>query len=188
MVACTTARDCRNGQDRSDLLYQAISDTRNGRICCSTSLEQQIPVLSWGFSATTHAQAHVKRGLVLGVQSNGITVVSDFIVDPSTRPERLACYHIGRGQVLNLPVTHDGYIEASPSLMPFLVLAMPEPEHTLLHRLESDDDEPWRIDVEPCWEVDLRTVIFRVREMGTVNCAHQYRPGRGEAHFEQRLL
>jgi hypothetical protein len=116
------------------------------------------------------SKAHDNGRRILGAQANGITAVSDLVVSLSIQPKALFYYHIGRGQILNLPLTEDGYIEASSCLTTPMILQMnPDPQNSSLHRFEAREYvDSLRIDIEPCWEDDPRTVIFRVREMGRV--------------------
>jgi hypothetical protein len=110
------------------------------------------------------------RRLILGTQANGMTAVSELVVAVTIRPQALGYFHIKKGQILNLPLTEEGYILASSHLETPLDLTLnPEPENTLLHRFEPlSSVEAIRIDIEPCWEADPRTVVFRVREMGEI--------------------
>jgi len=127
-----------------------------------------IPVDGRQTSKNRYSQARENGRHILGAQANGITIVSDLVVNLTIQPEALAYYHIGRGQILNLPLTEDGYIQASSYLTKPMVLNMnPDPENSSLHRFEAPGyEESLRIDIEPCWEDDPRTIIFRVREMG----------------------
>lgn len=115
-------------------------------------------------------QAADNRRLLLGAQANGMVAVSDLVVGMTIRPARLSYYHIGRGQILNLPVTEDGYLQASSYLTPLMALTMdPEPENKSLYPFQATrPEQSLRIDIEPCWEDDPRTIVFRVREMGKV--------------------
>jgi hypothetical protein len=108
--------------------------------------------------------------LLLGAQANGMTAVSEMVVTLTSRPEALGYFHIKKGQILNLPIDEDGYILASPHLETPLDLTLnPEPENNSLYRFDSQSSgEEMRVDIEPCWEADPRTVIFRVREMGNI--------------------
>ena len=108
--------------------------------------------------------------LILGAQRNGFTAVSEALVLPTIRPSALGHFHIGRGQILNFPLTDDGYIQASTHLQPPVSLNLaPDPRTDRLYRFEDYDfSGQMRLDVEPCWEDDPRTVVFRLRESGTV--------------------
>jgi hypothetical protein len=110
------------------------------------------------------------RHFLLGAQANGMTAVSDLLVNLTVQLEARGYFHIKKGQVINLPLTEEGYILASSNLETPLDLTLdPEPENTTLYRFDSSlDKNAIRIDVEPCWEADPRTVIFRVREMGEI--------------------
>ncbi|OCK74092.1 hypothetical protein K432DRAFT_410152 [Lepidopterella palustris CBS 459.81] len=121
-------------------------------------------------TSTNHGdpQGPVAKRLLLGAQANGMTAISDLIVQLTIRHESLGYWHIKRGQILTLPLTEDGYIEASTYVeMPLQLTMNPEPENCVLKRFDSYDcEDSMRIDVEPCWEADPRTIIFRVRHMG----------------------
>ena len=106
--------------------------------------------------------------LYLGAQSNGLTAVSDLLVRMTTKMESLCYFHISRGQILNFPITEDNYIQASSHIEPALTLQMdPEPSNTVLHRFDVDcSDLLLRVDVEPCWDDDPRTVLFVLRSHG----------------------
>ena len=121
-------------------------------------------------STTKHAnqQSPYTQRLVLGAQSNGLIAVSDILVELSTRKEAFCFFHINRGQILNFPLTEDHYIQASSYIERARVLPLaPEPNNNVLHRFDFACDEPaLRIDVEPCWIDDPRTVQFVLRSQG----------------------
>ncbi len=67
--------------------------------------------------------------------------------------------------MLSLPVSSHGYIEASQRQEPaFTVEIDPNPEGITLH-VRKPSPTAWliRIDIEPCWEGDPQTVVFRCR-------------------------
>lgn len=109
---------------------------------------------------------------VLGLQASGLTVVSEIGVRPSAESLALYRFHVCSGQVLNLPLTEDGFIELSTRREPVSnVWRQPQdPLQTLHHFDEGMPDLNLRVDVEPCWEDDPRQVIFRVRKRGVVVC------------------
>ncbi|KAF2835280.1 hypothetical protein M501DRAFT_461779 [Patellaria atrata CBS 101060] len=111
---------------------------------------------------------HEQR-LILGAQANGLVAISELAVKLTIEPTALALFHIKRGQILTLPLTEDGYIEAATNLEPPLSMAMdPEPENDYLGRFDHFDPDSLRLDIEPCWESDPRTVVFRARLMGLI--------------------
>jgi hypothetical protein len=111
-------------------------------------------------------------GTILGAQANGMAAVLEIVVNPSLKPEAVAILHVRRGQILSLPVSGHGYIEASQRQEPGVVMELdPEPDITAL---EIKDPLPtgfsMRVDVEPCWEGDPQTVVFRFRYEGMLLC------------------
>lgn len=111
-------------------------------------------------------------GTVLGAQANGIAAVLDIVVDPSLKPEAVVILHVQRGQVLSLPVSGHGYIEASQRQEPAVVMELaPEPDIATLEIKEPlSTGSSMRIDAEPCWEGDPQTVVFRARFEGMLLC------------------
>ena len=77
------------------------STTGNSRMAASQGVKG---------AATQHQLPH---GTVLGAQANGVAAVLDIVVKPSIKPESMFVFHVGRGQILTLPITENGYIEAS---------------------------------------------------------------------------
>lgn len=123
-----------------------------------------------GSSMTKYAnqQSPYMQGLFLGAQSNGLTAVSDILVELSTRKEAFCFFHINRGQMLSFPLTEDYYIQASSYIERASNLTLdPEPNNNVLHRFDFACAEfALRIDVEPCWVDDPRTVQFVLRSQG----------------------
>lgn len=109
-----------------------------------------------------------RQRLFLGAQSNGLTAVADILVKLTTRKESFCFYHIARGQVLSFPLTEDYYIQASTYLEPASVLTLdPDPNNGVLHRFDNTySDSALRVDIEPCWASDPRTVLFVLRSHG----------------------
>ena len=145
----------------SDLLFELFlgksgeSSTLNSMAASSTTkyMNQQNPY---------------RQRLFLGAQSNGLTAVSDILVKLTTRKEAFCFFHINRGQILSFPLTEDYYIQASSYIEPALTLGLdPEPNNTVLNRFDAAGVESaLRIDVEPCWVDDPRTVLFVLRSQG----------------------
>ncbi|KAL8722210.1 MAG: hypothetical protein Q9225_001255 [Loekoesia sp. 1 TL-2023] len=109
-----------------------------------------------------------RQRLVLGAQSYGLTAVSDMLVKLTTKKEAFCYYHISRGQMLSFPLTEDFCIEASTYLEPAWRMSLdPEPNNLTLYRFDSEYEElAMRVDVEPCWADDPRTVLFVLRSQG----------------------
>jgi len=119
-------------------------------------------------SKYTNQQNPYKDRLLLGAQANGLVAVSEMLVATTIRVKSFCYFHIKRGQILNLPLTEDQYIQASAHIEPAHTLALdPEPKNSTLYRFEAEDTHAtMRIDVEPAWEEDPRTVVFRARLRG----------------------
>ena len=110
------------------------------------------------------------RRLILGAQGNGFAAVSETIVLPTIRTSALGYFHISRGQILNFPLTDEGFIQASTYLTPSVSLTLdPDPKIDKLFCFEDADfSSQMRLDVEPCWEEDPRSIVFRLRKSGVV--------------------
>ncbi|MCJ1238797.1 hypothetical protein MMC14_006788 [Varicellaria rhodocarpa] len=121
-----------------------------------------------GNARLTEKQA--RSGMSLGAQGNGMAAVLDLAVKPSLRADSVAIFHIGRGLIVNLPLTDEGFIEASCRILPPMTMGLNDDPHvtTLEVPLSKGIDASMRIDIEPCWEGDPRTVVFRVRNYGAV--------------------
>jgi len=73
------------------------------------------------------------KPIILGAHLNGITAVSDAVLNPSSSQSSLIRMHIHRGQILNLPVSDNGLVLASNKEMPLMKMALsPEPEVSIL--------------------------------------------------------
>ena len=106
-----------------------------------------------------------RQRLYLGAQANGMIAVADILVTLSNRLEPFCHFHISRGQLLNFPLTEAHNIEASTFVEPALTLDLDlELHNTSLYRFDSSSiDYELRVDIEPCWYDDPRTVIFVLR-------------------------
>ncbi|KAF4625431.1 hypothetical protein G7Y89_g12734 [Cudoniella acicularis] len=104
----------------------------------------------------------------LGAQANGMVAILGMILEPSITSDKLFLVHIGRGQILNFPLTEDGYIQSYDRIE--RASSISEDDQNDLSELEfpnfSQCDKSTRVDVEPAWEADFRRVLFRVRHNG----------------------
>lgn len=106
--------------------------------------------------------------LRLGAQANGLAAVVEMLVNTTVRGESFCYLHIQRGQIVSFPLTEDQYIQASRYIEPAFGLELdPEPQNSTLRHFEIGDPAcTTRVDVEPCWDDDPRTVSFVVRLSG----------------------
>ena len=121
--------------------------------------------------ANTDVQVlHVRVSDIFGAQANGVFAVSDFVVQPSTCADSSLAFHVGTGRILNLPVNEEGYLLASPSKTPTSELHLDRgPELEVLRRQSESTAVPQlRMDVEPHWAEDEKTVCLTVRSRGVV--------------------
>jgi len=142
----------------NDLLFEMFlgKDTQSGSLL-STARNNYI-----------NQQNPYRDRLLLGAQANGLAAVSDILVHPSAQAESFLYIHIQRGQILSFPLTEDQYIQASSCVEPAQTLELdPDPRNDRLYRFDGEHpDSAMRVDVEPCWEDDPRTVSFVVRLQG----------------------
>ena len=108
---------------------------------------------------------------IFGAQANGIFAVSDLVVKPSTQVDNVLRFHVGTGRILNLPVDENGFLQSSRSKSPRIKLA--PTARTALECLCRQpvsrnplQNESLRIDAEPDWAGDTRTILFSVRSGG----------------------
>ena len=142
----------------NDLLFEMFlgKDTESGSLTASSKksyIGQQNPY---------------RQRLLLGAQANGVTAVSEILINSTVRAESSCCFHISRGQILNFPLTEDSYIQASTYIEPASALNLdPEPRNSILRGFDTDGTESaMRIDVEPSWGEDPRTILFMARCQG----------------------
>ena len=109
-----------------------------------------------------------REQLLLGAQANGLAAVSEMLVNPTARVLSFCYIHIQRGQMLSFPLSEDQFIVASTYVETAETLHVdPEPENNRLYRFDGEYPESaMRVDVEPCWEDDTRTVSFMIRLQG----------------------
>jgi hypothetical protein len=102
---------------------------------------------------------------VMGMQANGVVVISDLIVRVSISNTSILLYHLQYGQLIDHPLDDDGFIKASLATGQSSMIAhTPEHETSVLHAAKSG--VTIRIDVEPDWENDPRTAVFCARQNG----------------------
>ena len=110
------------------------------------------------------------RDLALGACANGESAASDLVVSPSPYRASLSRVHIARGRLLNVPVDLDDYVVVRNRQMPIGDLAVnPEPGiHTLRYQSDFAYRGLARVDMEPCWDADPRTVAPCTRYRGKI--------------------
>ncbi|KAI4250505.1 MAG: hypothetical protein L6R40_000104 [Gallowayella cf. fulva] len=146
----------------SDLLFEVFLGKED---TSSASLKSMNAPSSTNYSNRQNPHPH---RLLLGAQSNGLIAVADILVRLTTRKESFCYFHIARGQILSFPLTEDYYIQASTYMEAASILALdPEPNNCVLHRFDDTSSySAMRVDVEPCWAGDPRTVLFVLRSHG----------------------
>jgi hypothetical protein len=102
---------------------------------------------------------------VMGMQANGIVVICDLIVRASISNASILLHHLQYGQLINYPLDDDGYIRASLARGPSSPIALNTGHETSVLNA-GKSGITIRIDVEPDWENDPRTVVFRARLNG----------------------
>ena len=108
---------------------------------------------------------------VFGAQANGIFVVSDFIANPSTQVDNVLRFHVGSGRILNLPVDERGFLYSSHTNAPSIDFRTIAGQPTdVLRRLPPSNnplrDQTLRVDPEPDWTSNPKTIQFSVRMGG----------------------
>ena len=103
-----------------------------------------------------------------GAQANGVFAISDFVARPSTRVDNVLRFHIGTGRILNLPVAESGFVHSSAIKTPTVNFRTNpgQPANVLRRQPLSHNplrDQSLRIDAEPDWSGNSRTVLFSVR-------------------------
>jgi len=103
---------------------------------------------------------------VFGAQSNGVVLVSDFLIKPTVRPEALILFHVQYGQILDLPTDNGGYIRAASVTRPVYPIPLSDDYRKFLG--DGSPNLSIRIDVEPNWENDARLIVLRARNEGVL--------------------
>lgn len=144
--------------DWNDLLFEMFlgKDTQSGSLKSPSSVKHINQQNPW------------RERLLLGAQANGLAAISEILVHPSAQAESFLYIHIQRGQILNLPLTEDQYIQASSYIEPAQNFDLDsDPRNDKLYRFDGEGPHStMRADVEPCWEDDPRTVSFVIRLHG----------------------
>jgi hypothetical protein len=106
---------------------------------------------------------------IVGAQVNGVFVVSEFILRPSTSAASSLLFHVGVGRILDIPVDQTGYVRSSRDDAASIVLTLdPEPDLDHLALEPNPHTLDLRIDAEPHWLSDPRTICFAVRRSGAL--------------------
>jgi hypothetical protein len=113
---------------------------------------------------------NVRISDIMGVQSNGVFAVSEFVLRPSSDAASSLIFHVGIGRILDIPVDQSGYVRSSRHVAASTELLLdPEPE---VERLSGDvspgDFFDLRIDAEPHWRDDPQMICFAVRNSGAL--------------------
>ena len=116
---------------------------------------------------SSYDASQVRISDVVGAQANGIFAISQFILRPCTDATSSLVFHIGTGRILDIPTDQNGYVRASQWKRAASELVLnPEPELDRLSLDPSLNDCSLRIDAEPHWQNDPRTICFAVRSAG----------------------
>jgi hypothetical protein len=115
-------------------------------------------------------KTHVRISDVMGVQSNGVFAISEFVLRPSSDAASSLILHVGIGRILDIPIDQSGYVRSSRHVAASTELVLnPEPEVESLSRDSSPADfSDLRLDAEPHWRNDPQTICLAVRNSGTL--------------------
>lgn len=137
------------------LLYLVFSGTAK-----DPEIQHRLP------STFGQSNSHLNR-IILGFQKNGVVLLPGFLLHPEADPEAWFKYHLRVGQVLDLPLDEDGFI--CHSNKPEVTKAVNVYGANTTTSVENQpSDIAIRLDAEPWWEVDEKTVVFRARVGGVV--------------------
>lgn len=152
------------------------------RYCANMSHKEWLHLLYMVFSGVLNDKKMAPRikytstaqntsNVILGFQENGIALIPSILLNPSATPTSWFRYQLHVGQLIDLPLDDDGFVCHSNKLS-----GAPSSEiweygstrgtTTLVENLPSDTTI--RLDIEPWWEFDERTVVFRARVGGIV--------------------
>lgn len=108
-----------------------------------------------------------------GVYKNGVFVIMDLLLRPSTRPESTNRCQIQFEQPLQIPVNEDDFVIAESSLIyaseAKIIEVSDLPKANVISSHPSDIKIG--IDLEPSWESDPRCVRFRARINEILACS-----------------
>lgn len=123
---------------------------------------------SWHTMIVSNLSVESGSGGEYGVQCNGLTIVSDFVLNPSFKLPSVLIYHMQRGQLLDLPLQENRVVSGSPSRPRGLKLdAADVTVGSKSDIWEHPEPVDWlRWNAEPCWESDVRTCSFTYRVEG----------------------
>lgn len=110
--------------------------------------------------------------LVLGLQSNGLSMLSQFAVNPTLDRHSLCRFYVINGLIIDLPVSEDNYVVMHHRVTPGKRMKRFGKNNCQqkLSPFESSAtlrDDMYRFSLEPCWEHDYREVVYRLRHKGT---------------------
>ena len=103
-------------------------------------------------SSIRNSHEDADRGMILSAQANGMTGVSQILVEPSTVGRSAMILHVRRGQILNVPITEDRLIRASDRVE-MATRLVPDGKADFENLWSADRSVPdtaTRIDAEPC--------------------------------------
>lgn len=111
--------------------------------------------------------------MIMGAQGNGMVGVLQMLVAPSITSREAVILHIGRGQLLSLPLSEEGLILSCDRVEPVTSTLELELAHLMTRKFPTDlpipkPDVSTRVDVEPAWDVDPRKLNFCIRRSGWI--------------------
>jgi hypothetical protein len=118
----------------------------------------------------SRGEAEAEKDSILGYQKNGIAIIAELLLHPSSIPDRWYRFHVKVGQILDFPLTDGGFIRCAtdqPRPMSSEIWNV-EPSQGFRNLVKTPADTIIRIDAEPWWEQDERVVVFRARVDGVV--------------------
>lgn len=100
-----------------------------------------------------------------GVQHHGLSIVSDFMLNPSFKLPSMLVYHVQQGQLLDIPLNGEFIVSGNPTRPRGLRLkAVDVTIGSKSDVWEAPEPVDWlRWDMEPCWESDAQKCCFNYR-------------------------
>lgn len=125
---------------------------------------------------------------ILGFQENGIALIPSLLTHPSEDLNRWFRYQLHVGQLIDLPLDDEGFVchsnrRPTVSSSEIWEYGSTRDATTLVENLPSDTII--RLDIEPWWEFDERTVVFRVRVGGIVKAIFSPEAIYEKSHYVQ---